>query len=248
AASEDQKRRLQLKPEQKARLRDLCGLDAAELEEVESVSFRPLGAHHLDLCFLLRGTAQALQVQGLPPQQQAAAALEWVTRQVALQEHDADLLPPQAVLRRGHGSARERALVFLALLPQLGLDGCLVVCPGAKGRPAVWLCGTLVTARDAGGKASGELCLFDPRLGVPLPGPGGQGIATLAQLKSQPDILRPLAADDKAPYDLTPEQAGRAEAYMACPLPALSKRMAYLEGVLSEGHRVRLALDPDRLR
>src|SRR5262249_15642219 len=62
AASEDQKRRLQLKPEQKARLRDLCGLDAAELEEVESVSFRPLDAHHLDLCFLLRDTAQALQV------------------------------------------------------------------------------------------------------------------------------------------------------------------------------------------
>src|SRR5262249_15613661 len=110
---------LELKPEQKAALREPFNLDAADLEEVEDTTFRPLDAYHLFSCFLLREAAKPIEVQGLPQRQQAAAALAWVMRQVMLQENDAALLPPHLVLGRGYGSARERALVFLSLLQQI---------------------------------------------------------------------------------------------------------------------------------
>src|SRR5262249_41400434 len=85
------------------------------------------------------------------------------------------------------------------------------------------------------------------RLGVPLPAPDGKGLATLAQLKAQPELLKPLSVDDKHPYDLTPAQARGAEAYLACSLTALSKRMDYLEKKLTDSSRARLAIDPAAL-
>src|SRR5439155_25509433 len=140
-------------------------------------------AHHLEVCFLLRDAARSLEAQlhtagGKPVKQtplaRAKAGFAWVVRQVRLpagEPADEEAAPPAPVLYRGHGTALERALVFLALLEQFGLDeddtsalqGCLVFCPDDKGTRRLWACGV----------ASGEsLYLFDPRLGLPVPGPG----------------------------------------------------------------------------
>ena len=75
--------------------------------------------------------------------ERARLAFDWVVRQVTLKERarqvryntqDDMLRPPQFVLQLGSGTAQERTLVFLALLQQLGIDCCMIACPGEKGQ------------------------------------------------------------------------------------------------------------------
>jgi len=225
------------------RLREVFGLEPDELEYLELTTFQPLDAHYLVQACELRDAARALPVQQLPRLQQAELAFAWVMRQVMLRESNDDLVPPHYVLLSGQGTARERALVFLGLLQQLNLDGCLIAVPGdAPNRPRFWAAGVLIED-----KGKGDIYLFDTRLGLPLPGPGGKGIATLAQVKAQPELLRQLTVDKESPYDITPEQARGAEVYPACPLSALAPRMKLLADLLSTFDRVQLAIDPASL-
>jgi hypothetical protein len=224
-------------------VRQRFGLDPEELEYVEATEFRPLDAHYLAQAFELRDAARALQARDLPKLKQAELAFHWVMRQVALRERDDDLVPPQFVLQGGQGTARERACVFLALAHQLGIDGCMLAIPGeAPDRPHFWAAGVRIVD-----KGLGDVYLFDPRLGVPVPGPGGQGIATLAQLREQPELLQPFLADKETPYDVSPEQARKSEVYVVAPLSALAPRMKFLEDLLSTIDRIHLAVDPPKL-
>jgi hypothetical protein len=289
-------------PAEKERLRARFGLDDGEQAEVDSGTYTLLDGHYLDCCFLLRDAADSLDVKapgaagGGPalrpaPLDRAAAAFAWVVRQVRLQDPTVrlrdvpggDVVPPAFVLRRGWGTALERALVFLALLEQVGhgggedagLVGCLVLRPGTG--PAgqrLWACG--VAARDPKalpglsastvgllatppgpgpvlaasallpGRTDPSLYLLDPRLGLPLPGPGGQGVATLAAARTDPAVLAQLTTDPRHPYDVTAEQARAAEVYQVCPLSGLAPRMGTLQDqLLPPAVRVRLAADPD---
>jgi hypothetical protein len=222
-------------------LRDRLGLEPDEVEEVTAAAFRPLDAYHVELCLRLREVAEQMHLHGLPALQQAEQAFAWVVRQVALRaERDDGLLPPGAVLQRGEGSAHERALLFLAFLHQLDLDGCMIACPTDDGSPRYWIPGALV-----GEGAKTEIYLFDTRLGVPLPGP--DGVATLRQLQQQPELLAPLRLGKKHDYDVTAAQVKAAQVHLVAPLSAVAPRLAYLEDVLEKRDRLRLAVDPANL-
>jgi hypothetical protein len=231
-------------------LESVVGLDKAEIEDVESTSFKLLDAHYLDGCYLLRDAARGMPLQGLSPLEQAEFCFHWVTRRVVLHETREEPLPPQFVLRHGQGSSRERALVFLALLQQVTpaaggegphLDGCVIAVPGPAGQPHIWLAGVLVTARE-NSKEKQDLYLFDMRLGMPVPGPRGKGIATLAQLKADTNLLDALQVAN-LPYDVAANQVGQAEILLAWPLSGLSARMRFLEDDLLQGHdRINLAV------
>src|SRR5438034_353003 len=99
--------------------------------------------------------------------------------------------PPEYVIRRGAGSALERALAFLALLQgfledEAGLHGCLVTFRDNDGAPArLWACGVLADGKP-------DIYLFDPGMGLPLPGKDGKGVATLADLRKDPGLLGQL--------------------------------------------------------
>lgn len=241
-------------PAQVEFLKTKLGLDADELAEVMSDTFTPLDAHYLEFSLLLRETAQALELGERSPLERAAAAFGWVTRQVRLQERRGDEpigpgvslrknshLPPQFILRRGWGTAQERALVFLALLPQIGVEGCAVVYRDAAGDQAVyWACGAVVED----GKRQ-DIYLFDPRLGIPLPGPEGKGIATFADAQKRPDVLAQLTVDAKHPYDITPEKARQSELQLACPLSALAPRMKVLQDELLRIQTLRANVSSD---
>jgi hypothetical protein len=238
-----------LSAEQKELLQKRFVLDAGELAEADSTSFTLLDAPHLEFCFLLRDVARSLDVDKLSPPEQAAAAFAWVMRQVLLQDVEGNY-PPEFVLRRGWGSGLERAYVLLALLRQLDIPGCLIT---SAGQP--WACGALV---EVEGDKQRQVLVFDHRLGLPLPGPkgqpggalarayrlatpvpgpdDGQQVATLAALRAQPELLKPLATDPKAwpptrwePYDVGPEQVKEAVVRLALPVSALSPRMAALQ-------------------
>jgi hypothetical protein len=227
-------------------LTERIGLEPDELREVESNRFSPIDAHYLDFCFQLRDAARALRSgeRGRDAQNGLALARQafaWAMREVSYDPNSGELSPPEFALRLGLGGPRERALVFLALLRQLDLDGCVLAYTGKAG-PVYWLCGALLP-----GKGGSELYLFDPRLGLPIPGLDG-GVATLAQLRKQPQLLERLNVGEDYKYDVTPEQAQKAEVYLVFPLSALSARMRFLEEEVFAGHdRVNLALRPERV-
>lgn len=211
------------------RLRKEFHLDDSDLAELTSTVYTPLDAYYLDQCLLLHDAARSLGVDDRPAPDRAVAGFAWAMRQVRLQEADGPASPPAFVLRRGWGTARERSLVFLALLEQLGLRGCMVVLP-AGGSFRDWVAAAL---------ADGQIYLFDSRLGMPLPGPSGKGLATLAQAKTDADLLKPLSADGF--YDVDFAQARQAELRMVCPLSALAPRMRRLEEQMEAANRPRLA-------
>jgi hypothetical protein len=252
----------ELSKEQVGVLQKDLGLTPDEMVEVGSHTFTPLDGPHLEWSLLLRDvvlhtlTPERAAAAKTDPVESAAAAFAWVVRQVRLEEPTpgqppSATLPPYYVLQRGSGTDLERALVFLALLEHLGdaaadpagpiYRGCLVFCPdksAADGkRMQFWACGFMI---DDGP----ELYLFDPRLGLPLPGADGKGAATLAAAASDPAVLGQLTVDSMHPYDVTAEQAKKAEVHVVCNVSALSPRMRFLQDdLLKHGPRVRLAQD-----
>jgi hypothetical protein len=221
-------------------------LDEEEMKEVQSRLFTPLDDNYLDLCFLMRDAAQSLELDDLPQSEQARNAFAWVVRQLSVRETTAPggadappfVLPPQFVLRRGWGSALERGLVFLELIRQLSLEGCLIAQPGKALNP--WCCGVLV--KD-GPKES--ILLFDHRLGLPIPGSDGKGIATLELGQTKPEILKQITVDPKFPYDVTQKDAISSEIYLAPTLSAIAPRMGVLQDeFLGSIIRVSLGVTP----
>ena len=82
----------ELTEEERGFLKDNFHLDDDEVTEVQSTRFTMLDAHYLDQCFLFRDAARSLELQGLPPAVQAAAAFAWVVRQVRLEEKEGGFL------------------------------------------------------------------------------------------------------------------------------------------------------------
>src|SRR5262249_6090455 len=147
-------------------------------------------------CFLFQDIASALAVGFVgndrdgravqqAPAERARTAFAWVIRQVLLfgtpdprQIDGAEPpVPPEFTARRGGGTALERALVFLALIQEMheaegNLRGCLLTIRDKADAPArLWACGVVADG-------SADVLLFDPVLGLPLPGKDGKGVAT----------------------------------------------------------------------
>jgi len=221
--------RVQLSVEERELLAKRFHLSTDELVEIEAGYYRPLDACHLEECFLLRDAGRSLTQSGVPTLRQAEICLDWVCRQVLLRETAGNLIPPVYVLRQGHGSARERALVFIALLNQLHIPGCMLAWPEAVPGGAR----TVLAGVVAGNPEKSTLYLFDPRLGRPVSGPGGKGIATLADLRQQPAL-----------FPVSKEDAARPEVLLACPLLALAPRIRFLEKKLIVHEQVVLGIEP----
>jgi hypothetical protein len=213
--------------------RDSLGFDAEEWTEINSRTFTPLDGFYLEECFLLRDAARSLGIDNLPKLKQAEAAFRWVTRQIRLRERRGEIVPPAFVLRRGYGTSLQRSQVFVALLQQLNLTGCLVAFPGKQ--PVV-----LPAVQD-----DKEIYLFDTRLGLALPGAAKNSILTLSQLRAKPELLAPLTVDAKHPYDIAPEAVQKAEVLVYYPLSAVAPRMRLLQRLLGPRIKVALAIDPE---
>jgi hypothetical protein len=234
--------KMQPAPEELAVLKERWKLKDAQLGELDGLTYSSLDAAHLEFCYVLRDAAQVAQknVPKATRRDLAVWSFDWTARQVRLQEEKREPLPPGFVLRRGQGTALERALVFLALLQQQDIDGCLVGCRDDKNELFLWAAGALVAD-----KGKREILLFDPRLGVPIPGPAG--VATLEEIRTRPQLLPTIQSDGVPAYRATPEQVAKAEVFVAPPLSALSPRMRFLEGLVADFDRVRLANDPAKL-
>jgi hypothetical protein len=226
-------------------MQESAGVSADELAEVESQSFRPADAHYLAECFLLRDAARSLEIGGLSPAEAASRCFAWVQRRVLLHQQGDDWLPPALILRRGYGCARDRALVFLALLRQMrvhdqAVEGCVFTLPAAP--DDVVLVGVLAPLPKATGEPTAgprDIYLFDPRLGLAVR-TADRGVATLKEARADAKLLEPSG--------LTAEQLKTAQVRLACPLSEVSPRMHALEKELTVHERIVLHVDPARLQ
>jgi hypothetical protein len=103
--------------------------------------------------------------------------------------------------------------------------------------PVGWLPAVLV--RD-------QLYLFDTSLGLPLPGPEGKGIATLAQVVADPTLLRQLDVEGEPAYPVA-EQDLKVVALIDAEPDTLARRMQMLQGGLPAEQHLILSTHPSLL-
>jgi hypothetical protein len=243
-------------PESLAALKAIVPLSAGDSEELSGAAYSTHDPAYVADCLYMRDVARSLGVAGLPPEKQAELAFAWVCRQVYLQPWvrnvgthlEPTVLPPTAVLRRGFGSGIERMYIFLAILQQLELDGCLIGGPNAAkeqsrmGPPIKYpfIPPQIGVPRGpfwaVGVRVGNDVRLFDPWRCEPFP-------VTLNQLKANPDAAKAWFEDKANTSAATLEDAKKATVYLAVPVNALSPRMALFEAKLKGDLGAKFAYD-----
>jgi tetratricopeptide (TPR) repeat protein len=100
---------------------------------------------------------------------------------------------PWQTLLYGRGDAWQRARVFMLLCRQQQIESVMLAFddPQSNPRPRPWLPAVLI---------DDQLYLFDTELGLAIRGPNGTGIATLAQVRTDPSLLRSLDVGQDSRY------------------------------------------------
>jgi len=125
---------------------------------------------------------------------------------------------PWQTLLYGRGDAWQRARIFLLLCRQQQIDAVMLAFddPRASPRPRPWLPAVLI---------DDQLYLFDTELGLPIRGPNGSGIATLAQVRQDASLLRVLDAGPDFPYAAADADLAQLVALLDAPPEAMSYRI-----------------------
>ena len=173
----------------------------------------------------------------------ARALFEWTIRSLAATS-DPPMVPSDAnpgtrwfslgeILLAGRASAPQRAWVFLELVRHAGLDGVML----ATGDPEAGSLRPWIPAVLCGEEAY----LFDPGYGLPVPGPGGEGVATARQAAGDPTILAAMSLSDR-PYPVQAPDMGRLTVLVPATPGSLSRRMHLLDRQLAGARRIDLAM------
>ncbi len=236
-----------------------------------------LDGRHLEDCLLLRdATRTVLKSLGpdTAPLARAERLFDWVVRQVQLVPPGL-LAPPNVrlpdgrpfqaqarpydVLLRGLATEdggivwAERSWLFLAMCQQAGLDaGLMVVEPpatageasesapeGPSDVPAKLLgCGVLI---------DGQVYLFDAAQGLAVPGPGGRGVATVAQVVADPTILAAMEIPGEE-FAVTHDELtrGRLSVLLEATSVSMAQRMRLLQDQLTGDQRMVVYADPSQ--
>ena len=185
----------------------------------------------------LRDIAQWARGNATSAADVAAALFDWTIRNVQLdppQLKELTVLHPWQALIYGHGTAEHRAWVFVELCRQQRIGAVILKTTAGPGDvPPRLLAAALV---------DDQLHLFDPELGLPLPGKA-TAVGTLAEIAEDDALLRQLDAGDDLKYPVSAEQLKQVEAYAVASPLQLSRRSALLEGALEGEDFVKLAVD-----
>jgi hypothetical protein len=215
------------------------------LKEIESSVGLPESEQLATAQRLFDWTVRNIQLDPLPPAPKGIAATAGAAKDEpmvpALQGESGPgySQTPLEMLLYGHGDAHERTRIFILLCRQVGIDAVML---GFEERdspvPRGWTPAILV---------GGQLYLFDTGLGLPIPGEGGKGIATLDQLAARPDLLRQLDVDGVSPYPVTENDLKSLVALIDADPNAVSRRMQLLQAALPSGSRLALAAAPRQI-
>lgn len=191
------------------------------IQKLQSQNWEQRDTRHIEDCMMYYNVANRVAGTG-DDLTRVRRVFAWLTSQVQLVPIRAfgggrlgpAIARPYDVLLRGMASeleggiVAERSWVFMSLCRQLGIDVGLIAYnrggsveaplsqqPGSSRRSShqrlVWTCGALI---------GDQIYLFDTRLGLEVPGPGGQGVATLAQALEDSAILERMNLPGLAPY------------------------------------------------
>jgi tetratricopeptide (TPR) repeat protein len=167
----------------------------------------------------------------------AANLFDWVVRNIQLDAEGPGIVhQPWQALMYGHGTAKHRAWVFVELCRQQQLDAVILNFGDGDGSDK-WL---VALAAD------GELHLFDPRLGMWIPGTEPDKIATLSEVKANPELLRKLDVDDLV-YPLSAEDLEKVTAQIVATPLQLSRRAESLQRIMQGEDYVVLIAEVDKL-
>lgn len=176
--------------------------------------------------------------------EKASRLFDWTVRNIQLDppatQEQLDKLAkapclPWHLLAIGHGEAQERAWLFMLLARQQAMDVVGLELAGERPR------------RLAGLLVKDQIYLFDPELGLPLPGPTPGSVATLSQIADDDALLRQLDLDAEPPYPLRAADAAQAKAYIEASPLYLERRTALIESRLTGDEKVVLSLDASAL-
>ena len=147
---------------------------------------------------------------------------------------------PWLTLVMGHGDSFDRSRIFIQLCRQQGIAVVMLAIFDVKtsNRPQPWAPAVLL---------DDQLFLFDMGIGLPLPGPGEQPIATLADLKAHPELLESLDLDTERKYPVRGADLESLVALLDAGSLTLSRRHQLLESQLVGGDQVVLATKPSQL-
>lgn len=223
------------------------------IRAMEDRRFTDRDARHIEDCLLYRAVAARIAGQG-DDLARIRRLFDWVVRQVQLVPVGTLVPPdhpdyPQAQARpydvlvrglaseeAGDGTWAERSWVFLALCRQINIDAGLVVLRPGTDRPIRWACVAV---------ADGRAYLFDARIGLAIPGPGGAGVATLEEAAADPEILARLDLPGESAYGVThADLAGPVRILIDSGTGYLSPRMRALQDRLASRNRMILHRDP----
>jgi len=167
-----------------------------------------------------------------------AAMADWTPPMRALPGPGYDKMPWH-VLMYGHGDSFQRARIFLLLARQLRVDVVMLAIDQKTGRAREWLPAVLLDK---------QLYLFDPELGLPLPGPGGVGIATLGQVIADPQLLESLDLGEKYRYRVHGADLSHVVALIDASPAFLAQRMKLVEQALDAADQMVLSYSPAAVR
>ena len=246
-------------------------LPASFIKNLENRNWNPRGdTRHLEDCMMYYGIANRVAGTG-EGIDRVRRVFDWVVRQIQLVPPGAlasARLPhvfarPYDVLLRGmateaEGVWAERAWLFMALCRQIDIDTGLITYTKSdtlelrvprydstdgptRGRkvPIVWVCAALIDDKPY---------LFDARLGHEVPGPNGQGVATLDQAMADPAILERMNLPGLLPYGTSRASLLGSPSKIGILIDSspgyFSPKMKLLQSELSGKHRTILYRDP----
>jgi tetratricopeptide (TPR) repeat protein len=152
---------------------------------------------------------------------------------------------PWQTLLYGNGDAWQRTRVFILLCRQQEIDVVMLAFDDLRSspRPRPWLPAALI---------DDQLYLFDTELGLPIPGAGGVGIATLAEVRADKGLLRSLDVGSANRYTAADADFERLVVLIDAAPEALSYRLRAVDAAASTQEPLMVAVAPgelaDRLR
>ncbi len=171
---------------------------------------------------------------GLEAAENAAELFDWTIRNTQLYPDDAPGFAYHLwqVLMYGQATAAMRGLAFVELCRQQQLDAVILT-----GDDNLLLVGVL---------AERGLLLYDPRYGLPVPGEKEGSVATLAEVRANPELLRQLDTEEQT-YPLNADKLDNLQAWLPATPLQLSKRAARIQGFLKGQEAVALTADVDAI-
>lgn len=220
------------------------------LADLGKLAFHRYDGFALREAVWLRDVSDWARGEELDGVDRAQRLFDWTVRNVQLEpDTDAGIpLFPWEVLLFGRGSAEERAWVFILLARQQSLEAVLLVPDGAddsRPRPIrPWIAVAV----------AGELYLFDPVLGLPIPAPDGVKLkpgkpldirpATLSEVIADDGLLRRLDVEKDIPYPARSADLKRIEVWVEASPSYLARRMKLVESRLDPRRKMVLATSP----